>query len=69
MIKTDKLIKKAEMIFGKSPEILTGQGLNRTELRILEREKMIEKEKGYLKSSGQIIYKWRLNPSIQIKGN
>lgn len=59
---TKELLDKAERIFAaaKNGSILTGQGLSRKELRLLERRGMVESRLLKYKDNGQIIRGWQL---------
>lgn len=64
---TQSLIDKAYEAFRRSGNemILTNQGLNRTELRMLEKTGIIEKvrlmgKRKYVDSSYQVLYGWKL---------
>jgi len=58
---TDATIKKAEMLFKNSRDgrVLTGYGLSRRELKLMEREGLIEKQLMKHKETGQMIYAWK----------
>ena len=55
----DATIERAEAIFNKHKIILTGQGLNRRELRLLEREGIVESQLMKHKEMGQVIRQWK----------
>lgn len=55
----DALILKAEKIFSQYGSIVTGQGLTRKELRLLERAFIIESQLMKNKDTGALIYKWK----------
>ncbi len=55
----DALIQKAENIFSHYGSIVTGQGLTRKELRLLERASLIESQLMKNKKTGSLIYEWK----------
>jgi len=66
-IKLDELIKKAKEVFkvAKKKTILTGEGLTRTELRLLERRGFVKKmpiykEKKYKDNPSTMTHIWEL---------
>lgn len=61
---TPELIEKATKIFQAKSMILTGQGLNRQELRALEREGTVRRKTARLKKSGSVHNAWHINPSF-----
>ena len=65
MKKFNEVIEKAKEVFraAKKTSILTGEGLTRKELRLLERKKMVKKtptyrKKKYINNPSTIIYAW-----------
>lgn len=58
---TDATIEKAEAVFNQAHDgrIVTGQGLNRKELRQLERAGIIESRLMKNKDTGAVIYEWK----------
>ena len=64
-LKLNEVIEKAKEVFGAAGKtsILTGEGLTRKELRLLERKKMVKKtptyrEKKYVNNPSTMVYAW-----------
>lgn len=57
---TDATLKKAEMLFSQSRDgrVLTGHGLSRRELRLMERAGLVTKQLMKHKETGQVIFAW-----------
>lgn len=55
----EEMLKRAEAIFNEFDSIVTGHGLNRRELRQLERMGYIEKRLMKNKDTGSLIYEWK----------
>ena len=55
----DVTILKAERIFNQHGTVATGYGLSRKELRLLERQGLIEKRLMKNKDTGALIYEWK----------
>ncbi len=61
---TPELMDKALTIFNRKSVILTGEGLNRQELRALEREGTVRKRRSRKKDWPTVINAWHINPSF-----
>jgi len=64
-LKLNEVIEKAKEVFGAAEKtsILTGEGLTRKELRLLERKKMVKKtpiyhKKKYVHNPSTMTYAW-----------
>lgn len=55
---SDATLTRAEYIFSKNKRILTGQGLSRKELRLMERAGFVESQLMKHKETGQVILAW-----------
>jgi len=55
----EELVLRAEKLFAKYGSIVTGQGLNRKELRLLERKGLIDRQLMKNKDTGALINQWK----------
>ena len=55
----EELVLRADVIFKKYGSIVTGEGLSRKELRLLERKGFIERQLVQIKKTGAIINRWK----------
>jgi len=55
----EELVLRAETIFKKYGSIVTGEGLTRKELRLLERKGLVERQLMQNKKTGAIITQWK----------
>lgn len=55
----EEVVLRAEALFRKYGSIITGHGLTRKELRLLERRGLIEKRLMKNKDTGSLIHEWK----------
>lgn len=55
----DELILRAEKLFAHYGTIVTGEGMTRKELRLLERKGLVERQMMQIKKTGAIINQWK----------
>lgn len=55
----DELILRAEKLFAQHGTIVTGEGMTRKELRLLERRGLVERQVMQIKKTGAIINQWK----------
>ena len=55
----EEVVLRAEALFNEYGKIITGHGLSRKELRLLERRGLVEKRLMKNKDTGSLIYEWK----------
>ena len=55
----EELVLRADALFKQYGKIITGHGLTRKELRLLERKGLIEGQLMENKDTGSLIYEWK----------
>ena len=55
----EELVLRAETIFKKYGSIVTGEGMTRKELRLLERRGLVERQMMQNKKTGALINQWK----------
>ena len=55
----EEVVLRAKALFNEYGKIITGHGLSRKELRLLERRGLVEKRLMKNKDTGSLIYEWK----------
>jgi len=55
----EELVLRAETIFKKYGSIVTGEGMSRKELRLLERKGLVDRQLMKNKDTGALINQWK----------